>query len=333
MNIFRHCASILLVVASTIGCHTALADDSAAAAHVKHSLDRDAVCTRCHDENEERPVLSIYKTAHGVKADARTPSCQSCHGESTAHVQNKPGAAVRPAPDILYGYRKPVHSDYKRSAASVQNESCLNCHNHTAKLAMWAGSQHESRDIACAACHRVHVSRDPVMNKVTQPEVCFSCHQTQRAQMHKISTHPVLAGQMACSDCHNPMGSTGPSLLIKNSVNETCYMCHADKRGPFLWEHAPVTDNCLNCHTPHGSNNPTLLKQRAPYLCQDCHSGDHARMSFSGSGLPGGNQFAIKALTALPNAGIATQATARSCMNCHSMVHGSNSPAGAKFQR
>ncbi len=332
MNALWRFAAVVLLVFGSAGIHNSYADTPSST--VKKSLDRDAVCTRCHDENEQRPVLSIYKTPHGVKADERTPSCQSCHGESLAHIQNKAGAAVRPAPDVLFGYRKPVHSDYERASAATQNSTCLTCHNHTAKLALWAGSQHENRDIPCAACHKVHVDRDPVMNKVTQPEVCFSCHQTQRAQMHKISTHPVLAGKMACSDCHNPMGSTGPTLLIKNSVNETCYTCHADKRGPFLWEHGPVVDNCLNCHTPHGSNNPTLLKQRPPYLCQDCHSGDHARMSFSGSNLPGGNAYTAKALGgAYPQGAVQVQTVGRSCLNCHSMVHGSNSPAGAKFQR
>ncbi len=43
-------------------------------------------------------------------------------------------------------------------------------------------------------------------------------------------------------------------------MNETCYTCHADKRGPFLWEHQPVNEDCTNCHTPHGSNITPLLK-------------------------------------------------------------------------
>ena len=114
-----------------------------------------------------------------------------------------------------------------------------------------------------------------MLTKATQPEVCFTCHKTQRAQTHRISTHPLDAGKMACSDCHNPHGSTGPKLLVKNSVNETCYTCHAEKRGPFLWEHQPVIDDCTNCHTPHGSTNAPLLKARPPWLCQECHSGDH----------------------------------------------------------
>jgi len=54
----------------------------------------DAKCTRCHDENDDYPVLAIGKTRHGTMADARTPSCTSCHGESENHV-NKPAARSR----------------------------------------------------------------------------------------------------------------------------------------------------------------------------------------------------------------------------------------------
>jgi predicted CXXCH cytochrome family protein len=61
-------------------------------------------------------------------------------------------------------------------------------------------------------------------------------------------------------------------LMAKASINDTCYQCHAEKRGPFLFEHAPVRENCLNCHTPHGSNQNTLLVAPIPFLCQQCHS-------------------------------------------------------------
>ena len=39
-------------------------------------------------------------------------------------------------------------------------------------------------------------------------------------------------------------------------LNDTCYDCHAEFRGPYLWEHAPVPEDCSNCHDPHGSNHP-----------------------------------------------------------------------------
>ena len=64
-------------------------------------LKGDAVCTRCHDESEPYPVLSIAKTRHGTVADTRTPTCTSCHGESKRHVENlrKEGEKDRPKPD------------------------------------------------------------------------------------------------------------------------------------------------------------------------------------------------------------------------------------------
>lgn len=197
----------------------------------------------------------------------------------------------------------------------------------------WSGSQHESRDVACSNCHTIHAKADPVMAKATQPDVCFACHKEQRAQIHRISTHPILAGKTACSDCHNPHGSTGPKLLVKNSVNETCYTCHAEKRGPFLWEHSPVVDDCTNCHTPHGSSITPLLKMRPPYLCQQCHSGDHGKNLYSGGNLPSGNVTSANGMIQPANQSPPAQGNARFCLNCHVLIHGSNHPAGAKYQR
>ena len=106
-------------------------------------------------------------------------------------------------------------------------------------------------------------AKDPVLTKATQPEVCFACHKEQRAQTHRVSTHPIDAGKMACSDCHNPHGSTGPKLLVKNNVNETCYTCHAEKRGPFLWEHGPVIDDCTNLPYAARLEHPPALEDAA----------------------------------------------------------------------
>ena len=67
----------------------------------KNAFKEDAVCTKCHDESENAPVLSIYQTKHGVKGDARTPTCTSCHGQSTSHLGGDKGKG-RPAPDMIY---------------------------------------------------------------------------------------------------------------------------------------------------------------------------------------------------------------------------------------
>jgi DmsE family decaheme c-type cytochrome len=164
--------------------------------------------------------------------------------------------------------------------------------------------------------------------------VCFTCHKEQRADTHKISTHPIDAGKVVCSDCHNPHGSVGPKLLKKNTVRETCFTCHAEKRGPFLWEHQPVAEDCTICHTPHGSNLTPLLKSRAPFLCDDCHDGPHNSQANYGPNV-GGIQSSGSGLTATASSPKAPSSSAagRACMNCHVMIHGSNSPAGAFLQR
>src|SRR5256886_1979324 len=222
------------------------------------TLKGDAVCTHCHDETEAKPVLSIYKTPHGVKADERTPGCQSCHGPSVGHVKNPDGASTRPLVDINFGVRG-------AAAARLQAEPCLSCHTG-GQREHWAGSEHERRDVPCTSCHVIHAAQDRVMNRVTQQEACFTCHKTQRAQIHRISAHPLAVGEMGCSDCHNPHGSIGPVLMAKNSINETCYTCHAERRGPFLWSHQPVQEDCTTCHTPHGMAGITGLDRKSTRL-------------------------------------------------------------------
>lgn len=293
------------------------------------ALDRDSVCTSCHDENENKPILSIYQTAHGNKADSRTPSCQTCHGDSEAHIKGDSKQKVRPSPDFTFAEKSKT---YPPSPADARSGQCLSCHQNGLQT-HWSGSQHQSQGIACNSCHTVHSPHDKVKDKSTQPEVCFTCHKSERAQTHLFSTHPIQAGKTACSDCHNPHGSTGPKLLIKNNSNETCYTCHAEKRGPFLWEHSPVFDDCLNCHTPHGSNNSPLLKARVPWLCQECHTADHASTVDSGANLIDGNVTTINGQQPAASLNPRSQANARACLNCHTMIHGSNHPAGSKFNR
>jgi DmsE family decaheme c-type cytochrome len=297
------------------------------ATQAKEALKRDAVCTRCHDESETAPILSIYQTKHGVRGDSRTPSCQNCHGESANHLKGDTDGKGRAAPDFVF--KKGV---YKPNDDKERAGQCLTCHKD-GKRNNWDGGQHQNNNVACNDCHKVHKPADPILNRKTQTEVCFTCHKEQRADSHKISAHPIEAGKVVCSDCHNQHGSTGPKLLKKNTVNETCFTCHAEKRGPVLFEHQPVVEDCTNCHTPHGSNITPLLKSRPPFLCQECHDGPHASPTPAGPNAAGfqGGLAAKNASGAAqyPNKNI----VGRACMNCHSQIHGSNSPAGGFLQR
>lgn len=271
-------------------------------------------CIACHDD---AATLSIFRTKHGIPTDARSPfghdqlQCEACHGPGASH-----SARVRRGDE-----REPISNfgANSKTPVDVQNGMCVGCHSNDLGFG-WHNGPHESNQVACADCHVSHAPRDPVLQVATQPEVCFECHLAQRSQSLKAYSHPFFEGKMDCSACHSPHGETLQSQLVRQTVNETCYDCHAEIRGPYLWEHAPVTEDCGLCHTPHGSIQPGMLAKRAPLLCQSCHSqSGHPSIPQGPGGLASGapSQFLL----------------AQSCMNCHSAVHGSNHPSGSKLLR
>ncbi len=273
----------------------------------------DARCTRCHndvsdDEIEAYPVLPIGRTKHGTVADSRTPTCVACHGESETHL--KQVGTERPLPERPYG--KKAVADPK-----AHNKTCLGCHEGD-KLMHWASGTHSRRDMVCSNCHQIHAASDRATTRATVVAMCISCHAEKRAQINRPYRHPIVEGTMVCIDCHNPHGSAGPKMMVKDSVNDTCYTCHMDYRGPFLWSHPAVRQDCSLCHNPHGSTVAGLLKLRPPFLCQQCHEPANHRGNF-----PGLNN----AKTNAPGSSALTQA--RGCLNCHTNIHGGSHPANA----
>ncbi len=213
------------------------------------------------------------------------------------------------SPGGIVSFRK---NDPSRKV-ELNNAICLGCHERGDRT-YWRGSTHETRAVACTECHTVMrpISRKAALKTEIEMDTCFQCHKDRRAQILRSSHMPLREGKITCSNCHNPHGSVTEALLKANSINDTCYTCHAEKRGPFLFEHAPVRENCLSCHDPHGSNNEYMLKISRPRLCAECHGFGHG---------------------ALVNGPVAIETFGRSCQNCHTAIHGSNSPSGALLQR
>ena len=287
-------------------------------------------CLGCHDEAEPFPTLAIFNTVHGHPAVPGSPfetaharggdasplpaglQCEACHGPSGEHDQRiLPDDADR-EPIVNFGVRG-------NASADLQNGLCLQCHADYGR-ARWAGSAHEQADLACADCHRLHDATDPVRHPAYQNRTCTACHRDVAADALKLSAHPLREGQLICRDCHDPHGTDSDHLNVAASASETCIGCHAEKRGPFLWEHPPVVEDCLNCHVPHGANQPALLVRCPPQLCQGCHSSV-------------GHRSLAQDADDLPPRPASVFLVAKACLNCHSEVHGSNHPSGNWFRR
>jgi DmsE family decaheme c-type cytochrome len=262
----------------------------------------DKACMACHAGHAE----TFSKTLMGRigKTQPGKFACENCHGPGSVHVKLGGGRGV----GGIISFRV----DDRTRTAEENNAICLTCHLRGQRT-YWQGSIHQTRDLACTNCHTImkNVSLKHQLKTVLEPDTCFQCHKDRRAQMWRASHMPLREGKITCSDCHNPHGSLTEALIKEDSINDNCYKCHAEKRGPFLFEHAPVRENCLNCHEAHGSINEYSLKLSRPRICFECHGFGHG-----------------------PTAGINSPYTmGRSCQNCHTQIHGTNSPAGGAFQR
>ncbi len=281
-------------------------------------------CKGCHADQAKKMDHTLHGKLLGTplaKGQLQARGCEACHGPGSKHVEDQ----ANPANNFRFGKKSIL-------GAADKNAICLQCHAN-GKQILWAGSPHESRDVTCVTCHTVHGpasqkgqlklvkaerfdSRSQAMDAV-QFDLCGTCHPVRAMQFGRYSHMPLAAqgegGRITCTSCHNPHGTVTEKLIAAVSINENCTTCHADKRGPFIWEHPPVLENCLNCHHAHGSNNPSLLRIKQPRLCETCHAGGrHNAQTYT--------QRDYKVFN-------------RSCVNCHANIHGSNHPSGRDFTR
>ena len=276
------------------------------------------ICEECHAHAAEHADQGAHVKAFTAnpRSSQQGEVCEACHGPGSKHAKDTLNRAY------IIGYTR----DWG-TPVQTQNAQCLSCHQGGQRL-YWVQSTHDTNGVACSDCHNPMLKNSVTgaLLRASIAQTCYTCHPQQRAEFLRRSHMPVPEGKMSCEDCHNPHGSPTRPLLKADTINEVCYACHAEKRGPFIWEHAPVRENCATCHLPHGSNNDKLLITSRPMLCQQCHqTSGHVGQFYNGS------ESAAAAL--LPGGLQSPRAIGRSCQNCHVQIHGSNHPAGARFQR
>lgn len=233
-------------------------------------------CVDCHASFE----------GHAVASNAHA-NCEACHGPAQLH------AHTARASDIGY----------------PANEDCAACHQTGRKTLLgWSTSAHARSGILCSDCHDTH-NREPwnlreadELGRATLPRasassrLCASCHPEVVAELGLPSHHPVGEGMLDCTDCH---GAHEDRAVSHGPPTRVCADCHQEVMGPWIHEHAPVSEDCGYCHTPHGASADFLLEVNQPAACISCHTVATAGAIH--------DPFAF---------------TTR-CTDCHSAVHGS----------
>jgi DmsE family decaheme c-type cytochrome len=277
---------------------------------VKTGFTGSNACRVCHPD----VWLDWYKNPHfkqTVKSGAGPgQGCESCHGPGKAHVDARGG--------------KDTIIAFSQLAPKQILDNCLTCHSRDLSRSEIRRSEHTLANVVCTNCHSVHRSTTPkFLLAKTQAPLCYDCHGPIRAQFNMPFKHRVNEGAMQCSDCHNPHGTPAPAWrmsarprMVEHALGneQPCLKCHADLRGPFLFEHAPVrVDGCETCHAPHGSTNARLLRRPVVYtVCLECHNGA-GNFGRQADGIPRQS----------PGHNMADPRF-RNCTSCHVRIHGSN---------
>jgi DmsE family decaheme c-type cytochrome len=282
-------------------------------------------------QDEESAVLkpSLRGTSHHMGAIA-PEVCYKCHPDTyqlqeIAHPHQIGGT---------HGFNcTTCHNPHGKLLEYSRKDLCLECHNGSPTGA-YHSSSHDLNGVACTDCHNPHPDTSVLQTvdihhtnirrpkrmpmAVNDPDVCYKCHPKILGQTSMPSHHPIREGKMVCSDCHDAHGQAEGGLK-EATVNMVCYKCHADKQGPFVYEHPPVTENCSICHNPHGTVENNLLKQPATFLCLRCHTGHRTGPTFgphTGAGLVDvGNSPSLQ------------RAFYSDCSQCHNQIHGSDLPS------
>jgi DmsE family decaheme c-type cytochrome len=264
------------------------------------------LCVDCHEDQGKTFPGNPHTRIPGAswkKSVADNKACESCHGPGVKHMDSS-------------GEDK---SDIRVFHGRAGADFCVTCHVSNQEHASFKAGIHANTEaVNCLTCHSVHKSEPKTPHLLTKvpSALCETCHPAQVSSFrNKPFAHRIGRGGMECTSCHDPHGRAGQKGLRLTRAGEMpCVTCHAEKRGPFVFEHVnAVVGDCTSCHEAHGSSNPKrLIRARVDRLCLECHSTLTAGLL--GSQPPSFHNVSLPRY--------------QNCTTCHTAIHGSNlSPA------
>ena len=289
-------------------CLAVLAMATLVSSEIAAQTPMEQACMLCHRDKFEALGANPHSVLQSEAWQDRVgegATCGACHGDVSQHVAAGGGLGN------VFAFRE--------ETPLAQSERCLGCHSDMHPQS--GSSSHAAAGLTCSACHSMHSPAAPGSGLLKAPAeaaidlgsataasaVCTDCHADTFTQFAFNERHRLHEGTLDCTSCHDPHAAE-QRVLLGGFKQEQCVQCHADKGGPFVFEHAASrVEGCTACHASHGSPNRHMLThQRVAELCYSCHAGvPQFHLGFNPA--------------APPRFDLDTQ-----CANCHSTIHGSH---------
>lgn len=271
-------------------------------------------CKGCH-EKYFSDKGNVHLRIKDFETGGMKTGCESCHGPGSLHSEGQVEKII----------------SYKNKDLDVVS-ICMGCHQ-TMKTMSFEGTAHAKDGIVCNECHKVHENKNAKLLKTDETALCTKCHLDIKTKLYNPSHHPIKEAKMSCSSCHNVHNANDGMLNTDEGSKELCLSCHTKYQGPFVFEHAPVVEDCMNCHNPHGTIANKLLKQNEPFVCLQCHEAHfHALrvsskdpLTYMGVRNPYNNYSVV--IKGDPQQRGFQKAFLTKCTQCHTTVHGSDLPS------
>jgi len=261
-------------------------------------------------------VFFLFTPAPSAKSKPKTATSDKIRQDFSQFVNI--AGAEKVGADQCAQCHTDLFKGYRRSAHSMQDVGCEQCHGAGSLHVAAGGYSSESKD-------KIISFRDRSAEQANG--VCLSCHaKSDHVRNWFASAHQ--AQDIKCSDCHSIHGEAhGEHRAIASTgqLSENCLRCHTKQNAEAdLPYHHPIREgkmSCVDCHDPHGGDSGNSLKMsNANELCFSCHAEYQGPFTFQH---PPVNESCVKCHSAhgSPNQNMLSVSQPALCLQCHSAHH------------
>lgn len=214
------------------------------ATEMPFTLQVDASCLHCHTSGAAMSLPGARNHFAGAPFAHGGITCESCHGDATAHLSSGGRAAIL-NPAKLTGARR--------------DSVCLQCHLEAEVAVDQPGRQlndfHPGQNLFEDVAFFLHQGEMGAGARAT----------SQWEALVQSACYRMSGGRMTCTTCHDPHSDPAPEQRVA-FFRSKCLACHGE--AGFVARHHPEQPDCTACHMARENTENVAHEQVTDHFIQ-----------------------------------------------------------------